>query len=46
VKVDRRRVILVGWSSGGPACYAMALRWDSPVTGAFIAMSIFHPNRP
>ena len=43
VKVDSRRVMLLGWSSGGPPCYAMALRRDSPVTGAFIAMSVFRP---
>ena len=41
VKIDPRRVILLGWSSGGPPCYAEALRKDSPVTGAFIAMSVF-----
>jgi RNA polymerase sigma factor (sigma-70 family) len=42
--IDPRRVILLGWSSGGPPCYAMALRQDSPVTGAFIAMSVFRPK--
>ena len=44
-KIDPRRVILLGWSSGGPPCYAMATRKDTPVTGAFIAMSVFRPDR-
>lgn len=44
-KIDPRRVVLFGWSSGGPACYAAALRKDSVVTGAFIAMSVFVPRQ-
>lgn len=43
-KVDSGRIFLLGWSSGGPACYAAALRKETPVTGAFIAMSIFKPQ--
>lgn len=43
-KIDPRRVFLLGWSSGGPPCYAMALRQGTPVTGAFIAMSVFSPQ--
>jgi predicted esterase/HEAT repeat protein len=42
VPIDRKRVFLLGWSSGGPPCYSLALRKDSPITGAFIAMSVFH----
>jgi RNA polymerase sigma factor (sigma-70 family) len=45
VKIDPRRVFLLGWSSGGPPCYAAALREDSVVTGAFIAMSVFRPGQ-
>jgi RNA polymerase sigma factor (sigma-70 family) len=45
VKVDGRRVLLLGWSSGGPPCYAAALRKDSVVTGAFVAMSVFRPEQ-
>jgi predicted esterase len=44
-KIDPRRVILLGWSSGGPPCYAMAMRRDSGVAGALIAMSVFHPEQ-
>jgi predicted esterase len=45
VKVNPRRVVLLGWSSGGPPCYAAALQKDSVVTGAFIAMSVFWPQQ-
>jgi len=44
-RLDPRRVFLLGWSSGGPACYATMLEKDSPVAGAFIAMSVFHPDQ-
>ena len=44
-KIDARRIFLLGWSSGGPACYATMLRKKSPVTGAFIAMSVFKPGQ-
>lgn len=44
-KIDAKRIFLLGWSSGGPPCYAAALRKETPVTGAFIAMSIFKPQQ-
>jgi hypothetical protein len=44
VKVDSRRVVLLGWSSGGPPCYAATLRKDTSVTRALIAMSVFRPD--
>ncbi len=44
-KVDEKHVFLLGWSSGGPACYAEALKAGSPVTGVFAAMSVFHPEQ-
>jgi poly(3-hydroxybutyrate) depolymerase len=37
--VDRSRVWILAWSSGGPAAYASLM--DGPATGAFIAMSVF-----
>jgi predicted esterase len=43
-KINPRRVFLLGWSSGGPPCYAATLHKDSVVAGAFIAMSIFRPG--
>lgn len=45
VTVDPKRIYLLGWSSGGPPCYATLLRADSPIRGAFIAMSIYRPGR-
>jgi RNA polymerase sigma factor (sigma-70 family) len=45
VAVDRKRIFLLGWSSGGPPCYAAAVRKGSPVAGAFIAMSVFKPGQ-
>jgi len=43
--IDRKRIFLLGWSSGGPPCYAIALGEQSSVTGAFVAMSIFKPEQ-
>lgn len=45
VQLDTKRIYLLGWSSGGPPCYATLLSPDSPVRGAFIAMSIFRPGQ-
>jgi beta-lactamase regulating signal transducer with metallopeptidase domain/predicted esterase len=44
-KIDPARVFLLGWSSGGPACYAAVLQEDSVAAGAFIAMSVFKTNQ-
>jgi predicted esterase len=44
-KIDPKRVFLLGWSSGGPPCYAAALRAETPVTGALVAMSIYKPQQ-
>jgi predicted esterase len=43
-KVDEKYIFSLGWSSGGPAVYAEALREKSPITGAFVAMSVFKPG--
>jgi predicted esterase len=42
--VDRRFIFALGWSSGGPPLYAISLRKNTPVTGSFVAMSVFHPG--
>lgn len=44
-KIDPKRVLMLGWSSGGPPCYAATLRKNTPVSGAFIAMSVFKPDQ-
>ena len=43
-KVDGSYVVAFGWSSGGPACYALSLQEPRLVTGAFAAMSVFKPE--
>jgi RNA polymerase sigma factor (sigma-70 family) len=45
LKIDAKRVYLLGWSSGGPPCYPSAAQKASPVAGAFIAMSVFKPDQ-
>ena len=42
--IDKRHVYTLSWSSGGPAAYAVSLAKDTPVTGSFVAMSVFHPK--
>lgn len=44
-KLDPKRMLVLGWSSGGPAAYAVALRAKTPVVGAYIAMSVFKPSQ-
>jgi predicted esterase len=43
-KIDTRRVFTLSWSSSGPAAYAASLAEKTPVTGSFIAMSVFKPQ--
>ncbi len=43
-KVDSRHITAFGWASGGGAIYTTALKEKSPITGSFIAMSVFKPN--
>ncbi|MEC9475859.1 MAG: hypothetical protein VX764_02345 [Planctomycetota bacterium] len=43
-KIDRHRVVLLGWSSSGPALYAHALRKKSVVSRYLVAMSVFRPK--
>lgn len=40
-RIDEKRVLLLVWSSSGPAAYATLLGGDSPFTGAYVAMSIW-----
>jgi predicted esterase len=44
VKVDADRVYALGWSSSGPALYAIAGTEGSPIKGYFVAMSVFRGN--
>ncbi len=40
-RIDPDRIFTLGWSSGGPPCYALSATDGSPITGTFVAMSIF-----
>ncbi|MEM8874081.1 MAG: hypothetical protein AAGD32_07450 [Planctomycetota bacterium] len=42
--LDDAREFVFGWSSGGPACYALLLDEDLGIDGALIAMSVFYPG--
>lgn len=44
-RVDAKHTYALGWSSGGPAVYAAAMTKDSPLTGAFVAMSVYKPDQ-
>lgn len=43
--IDPKHIYLLGWSSGGPPCYAASLAKDTPVRGAFVAMSVFKADQ-
>ena len=43
-KIDPARVYCLGWSSSGPAVYALARKEKSPVKGSYIAMSVYKPK--
>ena len=44
-KIDDAEVFALGWSSSGPAVYASALAKETPLKGAFVAMSVFVPGK-
>jgi predicted esterase len=44
VNINDKYVFALGWSSGGPPLYVNSVTKDSPVTGTFVAMSVFHPD--
>jgi predicted esterase len=43
VEIDPRGIFALAWSSSGSAVYSATLMENSPVTGAFMAMSVFQP---
>jgi predicted esterase len=43
--LDSRFIFILGWSSGGPPAYAASLAPKSLMTGSFVAMSVFRPER-
>jgi predicted esterase len=45
VQINKQRIFTLAWSSGGPAAYAISLHQNTPVTGSFVAMSVFKPDQ-
>jgi predicted esterase len=43
-RIDPERVIMMGWSSGGPACYAISLSDGKVPKNYYILMSVFKPE--
>jgi serine/threonine protein kinase/predicted esterase len=43
-KIDARHIFSLSWSSGGPAGYAISLAENTPITGSYVAMSVFEPE--
>jgi predicted esterase len=43
--LDARRIFCMGWSSSGPAVYALALQDKPVVNGSYVAMSVFKPQQ-
>ncbi len=43
-KIDARHIFSLSWSSGGPAGYAISLAENTPITGSYVAMSVFKPE--
>ena len=42
--LDERYLFTLAWSSSGTLAYTLALGKETPVTGTFIAMSVYKPN--
>lgn len=42
--LDSRCQFTLSWSSGGPAGYAVSLAEETPITGSYVAMSVFKPE--
>lgn len=42
--LDSRYLFTLSWSSGGPAGYAVSLAEETPITGSYVAMSVFKPE--
>lgn len=42
--LDPRCCFTLSWSSGGPAAYRLALMDKTPITGSYLAQSVFKPD--
>lgn len=43
--LNEQHIYALGWSSGGPPVYATAMQEKTRLTGAFVIMSVFHPQQ-
>lgn len=43
-KLDPKYLLTLAWSSSGTLAYALGLQEKTPVTGTFVAMSVFKPE--
>ena len=43
-KIDKKRILSLSWSSGGPPVYSLTLQKKTPLTGSLILMSVFKPD--
>ena len=43
-KIDPKCIVTLAWSSSGKLAYSLALQEKTPVTGTFVAMSVFQPE--
>lgn len=44
-ELNERHIYALGWSSGGPPVYATAMQEQTRLSGAFVIMSVFHPQQ-
>ncbi len=44
-KVNPNHIFTLSWSSGGPAAYAASLQQKTPITGSYIAMSVYNKKQ-
>lgn len=43
--IDPGRIYCMGWSSSGPAVYALTLQDKTPITGFYVSMSVYRPSQ-
>jgi predicted esterase len=43
-RIDRKHVFALGWSSSGHVVYSLSLAEKPIITGAYVAMAVFHPR--
>jgi predicted esterase len=44
-KLNKKKILTLSWSSGGPAAYSLSLQKKTPIKGSLIRASGFYPDR-